>query len=543
MERISQWDKPLSPETARWFNSSSSASPIAALLPNSLDFFGEVFPHRKEYAAASINRIQLVTQLTASHQSRNAPQPVLESIQDLTDENTFLVATGQQPGLCGGPLLTAYKIIQTIILAKQLSSKHGQRFIPVFWNAAEDHDLSEIFTLNWFSKENKVIPFYWEIPEQNQPYFSISAGDFPVDAIAEFISANSHPTEFLPPLLDELRSAVDETKSYADVFDRIIWNWFGGEGLIILRPDDAYTRAAAIPIIKHEIENPAHSPLDINRMGEHLAQQGLPAQIHKRDNRTSFFLIQNNRRIPLYIREGVFVDDTGIIFSKDELLKMLESNPSAFSPSAVLRPVIQDAVYPTVAVVLGPNEMAYHALLHPLYERHQIPRPCVVPRSGYTLLEPRMMKWMEQYGLSVDDLKEHPSTLLKRYVKESQSSEDELPVVALMQSLNRFFDTSIERAVAVDASIVSSLEKNKTKIVKEIENSDNLVLRREAAKHETMQSHIEALQAFVYPSGQPQERCLNLLYFLSKYGKTVLNDLIELSSHVEHGSHTYVKIP
>jgi uncharacterized protein YllA (UPF0747 family) len=58
-----------------------------------------------------------------------------------------------------------------------------------------------------------------------------------------------------------------------------------------------------------------------------------------------------------------------------------------------------------------------------------------------------------------------------------------------------------------------------------------------------MQKHIEALQAFVFPNGQPQERCLSLLYFLTKYGSGVLADLIHLSREVEHGSHTFVKIP
>lgn len=543
MERIAQWDRPLSPDTARWFNSSTSNSPIASILPNGLDLFDTDFPQRQAMAQSSINREQMVAQLLTSHQKRNAPQPVLDAVASLGDENTFLAATGQQPGLCGGPLLTVYKIIQCINLAGQLSKQSGQRVIPAFWNAAEDHDLSEINRLNWFSKENTVQSFQWDIVDRQQPYFTIPAGDFPVDGLAAFLEANSHPTEFLPQLLDDLRSAAANGVSYADVFDNILWQWFSDNGLIILRPDAEYTRSAAIPLIKREIENPAQSSLDINHMGEQLKTHDLYAQIHKRDDRTAFFLFQKNKRVPLYIREDGFADDEGNPYRKEELLVMLENEPSAFSPSAILRPVIQDAVYPTVAVVLGPNEMAYHALLHPLYARHEVPRPCVVPRSGFTLLEPRMMKWMDQYGLSLDDLHEHPTALLKRFVKESHDGGDELPKDELIQSVELFFNAAIKRAQTVDASIISALEKNKGKIIKEIENSENVVVRKEAAKHETMQKHIEALQSFVFPNGQPQERCLTLLYFLAKYGNGVLIDLMKLSSEVDHGSHTFVTIP
>lgn len=543
MERIAQWDRPLLPATARWFNSSTSNSPIASILPNGLDFFDSAFAQRQAMAQSSIDREQLAAELYTSHQRRHAPQTVLDAVSSLKDENGFLTATGQQPGLCGGPLLTVYKIIQCINLARQLTKQSGQRVIPAFWNASEDHDLSEINTLNWFSRENAVQPFVWELEDRQQPYFTIPAGDFPVDGLAGFIEANSHPTEFLPQLLDDLRNASANGVSYADVFDNILWQWFGGEGLIILRPDAEYTRSAAVPIIKHEIENPAQSSLEINQMGDELQQHDMHAQIHKRDDRTAFFLNQKNKRIPLYIRENGFADDEGNAYTKDDLLIMLENEPSAFSPSAILRPVVQDAVYPTVAVVLGPNEMAYHALLHPLYVRHGIPRPCVVPRSGFTLLEPRMMKWMDQYGLELDDLHEHPTALLKRHVKESYEGADEIPKEELLKTVDTFFDVAIKRAQAVDGSIVNALEKNKGKIIKEIENSENVVLRKEAAKHETMQKHIEALQAFVFPNGQPQERVLNLLYFLGKYGNGILSDLLAISADLEHGSHTFIKIP
>ncbi len=544
MEIIEQWQKPVSEETVRWYRSSSSPqNELTDILPFGLDYLHEVLPKRKQYIQNKIDRKKLVQFLTQSHLRRKAPQAVLGTIEKLEHDNTYLVVTGQQPGLLGGPLLTVYKIIQAIQLAKRLSDSRDETFLPAFWNAAEDHDLSEINSLNWFSKENRVESFQWEIEDKSQPYFSVAADHLPIDAICEFINNHSHSTEFLEPVLDELKQPVADASSYADVFDRWLWNWFGGYGLIILRPDDEYTRTAAARFMQEEISNPALSSQEINRMGERLEEQGLSAQIHKRDDRTSFFLIQDEKRSPLYIVDDGFRDEQGNIYSNDQLIQMAAEEPEAFSPSAVLRPVIQDAVYPTAAVVLGPSEMKYHALLHPLYERHGVPRPCVAPRGGFTLMEPRMMKWMDQYGLTLDDLQEDSSALVKRFVKQSQSDNEELPKEELLQSVERFFEAAVKKAKAVDESIVKALEKNKGKIEKEIGNSANVIVRKEAAKHETMRMHIEALQAMIHPNEMPQERFYNAVYFLVKFGKDFLDNLIQISQTVEDGSHTYIKVP
>ena len=46
---------------------------------------------------------------------------VLDAVRALRAGGTWAVVTGQQPGLCGGPLYTLYKALQAVRLARHLA--------------------------------------------------------------------------------------------------------------------------------------------------------------------------------------------------------------------------------------------------------------------------------------------------------------------------------------------------------------------------------------------------------------------------------------
>ena len=66
------------------------------------------------------------------------------------------------------------------------------------------------------------------------------------------------------------------------------------------------------------------------------------------------------------MEDGNFVSSLGGSYQREELLAMLDSTPERFSPNVLLRPVMQDALLPTVAYVGGPSEVAYLAQAAPL---------------------------------------------------------------------------------------------------------------------------------------------------------------------------------
>ena len=59
--------------------------------------------------------------------------------------------------------------------------------------------------------------------------------------------------------------------------------------------------------------------------------------------------------------------------------------PEHFSPNVLLRPLVQDTVFPTMCYVGGPNELAYLGQLKGVYARSACRCPLICQRGSATL--------------------------------------------------------------------------------------------------------------------------------------------------------------
>jgi hypothetical protein len=84
---------------------------------------------------------------------------------------------------------------------------------------------------------------------------------------------------------------------------------------------------------------------------------------------------------------------------QEELRAWLDDDPTAVTPAAGLRPVLQDAVLPSAVFVAGPGELRYLAQLRGVYEQHGVPMPLVWPRASATVLQPPVRRILERHGL------------------------------------------------------------------------------------------------------------------------------------------------
>ncbi len=513
-------------------------------IPPSSHNIDQVLNQRKEYLQSAINREQLADHLLQSHQQRHAPQSTVKAIEFIHNENCFFIITGQQPGLLGGPLLVFYKILHAIHLARNLSQAHNIPILPVFWNASEDHDPNEINQIHWISKDKNLTPFEWPLPtEPSQPYFTIPISQCPLDELMNQIKSSIQSTGHSDSVFNTIDACFQKAETYPDFFDQLMWTLFENDGLIIIRPEESFLREQSRAVIQREIENPLLASQSINQLSEKIESVGLTPQIHKRSDRTSFFLLHNNERLPLYTTEQGFKDQHGNVYPKKDLLDKAKHHSNLFSPSAILRPVIQDAVLPTVMSVLGPNELAYHFLLDGLYNIHNIPRPALAPRFGATLFEVRDMRLLDKYELSPHDLQQDANALSKKLLKSQRWEATSTSREQAEQTIEAYFQEIKEQAQTIDPTIIKVLDKNLNKIKKEINNSDDLLIRRENERNQVILNHIQNLQAHLLPNGTGQERIHNIFTYLIKYGFDFLHDLKSSTQSFQEGSHHYIQIP
>lgn len=96
----------------------------------------------------------------------------------------------------------------------------------------------------------------------------------------------------------------------------------------------------------------------------------------------------DNERVLLEDQQGKFVGKDGAhSFSYEELIGEMERNPARFSNNVVTRPLMQEYVFPTLAFIGGPGELAYWSELQQVFHTVGFQMPPVVPRLTITYVE------------------------------------------------------------------------------------------------------------------------------------------------------------
>ena len=121
------------------------------------------------------------------------------------------------------------------------------------------------------------------------------------------------------------------------------------------------------------------------------------------DRSTLLFATVEGKRVALVKRNSGFIAGHQE-FTADQLASEIASHPESFSPNALLRPVMQDALLPTAAYIGGPAEIAYFAQNRVLYDRLLGRTPAILPRASFTIVEPVVQRLLTRYSLSIEDV-------------------------------------------------------------------------------------------------------------------------------------------
>src|SRR5262249_6857272 len=148
--------------------------------------------------------------------------------------------------------------------------------------------------------------------------------------------------------------------------------------------------------------------------GKELESSGYHVQVHMEERTSLFFLMENGRRTALRRSGDAYHAANGTTYSTAELLERLDRRPDDFSPNALLRPVVQDFLLPTMAYIGGPAQLAYLAQAEGLYGRLPGTVPVAATRATFTILDARAEKLLKRYGLDIRDVLHGPAHMEER---------------------------------------------------------------------------------------------------------------------------------
>ncbi|MBN2430503.1 MAG: bacillithiol biosynthesis cysteine-adding enzyme BshC [Acidobacteria bacterium] len=458
------------------------------------------------------------------HQNPADEPAVKAALATAADGKAVFVITGQQAGFLGGPLYTVYKAITVLRLVNELQ-KENIPAVGLFWVAGEDHDLAEVSAATILGPGGRQQTFTLQ-PENGdmRPVSLVRLGK-EIHSVLEELRRMTPDSAAGREFLAQVAEGVRPDMTFGRSFRRLMQRWFARFGLLFFDPMAADRRAMMADFLQPLADLRAEIPERVQSSSRRLVEHGFPAPVALQRERCCLFYLhpEQGRRRVLTSSDGRFaVDGTDIVWDEAGYRSALREEPECFSPDVLLRPLLQDAIFPTALYVGGPAEMAYQLQIRELYPLWRIPAPVLWPRITATLLGPSALRKLEKLDLTPDCLFEDKTTLTRNLllkVGADQQLEEfrhayaalESKLDDILLSLKHFPEPMIRSAESTIGKVQGLLSKLEERVQRQLKK-DN----------EDLVGALAAVLEEVLPGGRMQERVFNVGSFLMFAGPALL---------------------
>ncbi len=498
----------------------------------------------KKVSERSIDRSSLVQILGDQNRNFHCGVRTLANIDALLNDNTVAIVTGQQVGLFTGPLYTIFKTLTTLKLVESLAERHPDyNFVPVFWLEGEDHDYEEVNSIKILSAANDVQEFRHELkrPADDQNLGAVGKIEFDETIESIFVNLDQSliQTEFKPKVLELFRMAYQKGMTFNRAFAHLMNVLLENSGLIFLDPNDKDVKKLLAPIFQRELaETPKFCKLVIDQSAE--LEKQYHAQV-KPKSLNLFFFHHGGRYLLESRPDGYSLKGTRQHLTREFVTDAARNTPELFSSNVVLRPICQDWLLPTIAYVAGPSEVAYFGQLKTLYAAAEIPMPIIYPRASATIIEEKADRVLERFSVSVLDLFRDVEMVREKVAADVSEVNLEEVFGGTSLSMHEALEGISSVLQRIDPTLLGALENVSKKTAANLDGLKERAVAAQMRQHEVSLRQIDKVTNLVFPQSNFQERELNVLYFLNKYGLEFLRWLYgELK--IDYFKHQMIKL-
>ncbi len=464
---------------------------------------------------SKLYREVLVQGLKEQYQGVETTDAVRANIEALRDDHTFTIVTAHQPSILTGPLYYIHKICSTISLTRQLNARYtDHRFVPVFVSGGEDHDFDEIATLHLFGKD-----FTWETDQVG------AVGRMSLDGLSDVLTAVKE-TFGTSPHAEELAHMIDQAfakaKHYGDFMFRLTDALFSQHGLVVVNMDNNAYKEVFLPYVIQDIEKEI-SASAVRKDQEKLEAAGFSGQAHARE--VNIFVHDGDRHRVIKTDDGYTINDK--TYSQEELIAYLKAKPESISPNVVLRPIFQELILPNLAYIGGGGELAYWMERVSLFEEMELPFPMLIRRDSALLVDKRSHDYITEQGLSIEQMFDREEQVVIKFTLED--SDKALSLKTYKEEVAAIFAKMDQYVIEIDPTLSGSVNAEKAKAEKAIDNLENKMIKAEKRAKETQINKLTKIKNKLFPNGDSlQERYDNFIPFFLRYGSEWIDQLTEL---------------
>jgi bacillithiol synthase len=475
-------------------------------------------------------RAPLPTPLAAAlvdyHVRLGASDASLAALDRLARGEAACAIAGQQPAPLGGPLYGLHKTASAVGLARRVAARTGVRCEAVYWNHVEDSDFEEIRGATVADAGLGLHDL--ALPADIHPEGGL-VGAVPraaLDALVEDALRHWAGLPALDETADRVRAALRRARDLGEAHAALQLALFGEVGLVVVDPRLPEFRAAARPVIDRYLAAPDAMTAAARRSG--VALEGVIGRrpLSEAALESFVFAIENGRRRKIGPAEA----------------RALAAG-TTLSPSVALRPAVQDAVLPTVAMACGPGEIAYLAQLEEVFAGLGVRAASPVPRMGATWLPQAAVTLMEASGADPWMVVAATDQVLRRHAESRVPAVLGEALADLRGDVARRLDRFAGDATSLDPSLPQLVESARSKIDYQVQRlAEGLVGK---ARHRMEREHPEWLRVRYYlsPGDRLQERRIASLEPIAHRGVRLVPELCDLAeAHaeaLERGEHPH----
>ncbi|TCP70438.1 bacillithiol biosynthesis cysteine-adding enzyme BshC [Baia soyae] len=479
-----------------------------------------------------VDRQKLVEALYRYHQPELLHPEIESNLGRLRQEDSLVVIGGQQAGLVTGPLYTIHKVFTIIELARKQEQELGKPVIPVFWIAGEDHDIDEVNHIFVQSKEGVLKKRYRVEVEQNnrQAVSHLSIDPEYLQNWLQEVSEHYVDTPYKTEWLEACQKLSHDKPSWGRFFARLLHSLFAKYGLVLIDSADPHVRQIEQDFFLRLINQSEQIQTSIQTSVQQFEEAGYADPIHTQPNQANLFLITDSGRL-LLDREGDqwTTREGKQTFTTSELREIAGQTPERFSNNVATRPLMQEYLFPVLAFVAGPGEVAYWGVLKEAFIHTGLSMPIVYPRFQMTLVERHVDIRKREFGHSWETYLTKGTLIREEWLKAQFSFQVDPLFDAIKKQVVDLYQPMIKQIHSQLGRQTEEMgQKNIEKVTEQIQFYQRFVERTMSDIHQTTLRQWDELLRGISPNQQPQERVHNLIYYWNAYGLDWMDRTLQL---------------
>ena len=428
-----------------------------------------------------------------------------ERLRRVRAEGGVVVTTGQQPGLFGGPIYTFSKAMGALALADVIERETGVATAAIFWAATDDADFVEASSTVVARAGGVEVLRSAFAPPAGTPMSLAPLGD--MSDLLTRLRGGSGSAADAWALAAVDRAYGSATRSTGDAFVLLLRELLEPFGMPVLDASHSAVRAASDATLRAALTGSESIERALVQRGRDIRGAGMEPQV-------------------------VDVAGLSLVFTRDDTVKRrlplaeaaaTSANASAWlTPNVLLRPIVEQAILPTIAYMAGPGELAYFAQVSAVADALGLPQPLALPRWSCTLIEPAAQRLLEQFNVHPDAL-DQPDALEGAVARAAMSAGSADALVALRVAIG-----ALPVALAAEAGplgLGGAVEGAMQSLHHRVDRLERRLVAGIKRREQGVLRDVATLRALLRPLNKRQERMLNLIPILSRHGGALLTEM------------------